>query len=379
MRITSVLAAVLVVGLVTYWFVLRHELSSDSAAAAVQETPSTQADATPSDAAQSDAANTGLAAAEETPVAVQVLDSVARDSDKILVVRGRTTAVRHVEVAAMVQGRMISDPRRRGSVVAAGDLLCRLDPATSEADLAEAEAALAEAEAEASAAEQLSSKGFTADTTLKARRAALRAAQARLDKVKWEIGQLEIRAPFDGVLETDTAELGTFLMAGHACATVIDMSQVKVEGFVSEEEIDLLQLGQAAGARLINGQRIAGEISFLSRVADPDTRTYAVEVTFDNPGMTIRDGMTAELGIRLDTIRAHLIPQSALTLNDDGQLGVRLVVDGRAKFRTVELVKEGAERGVWIAGLPEEASIIVVGQEFVRDGRAVSARPVEIR
>ncbi|HUS54105.1 MAG TPA: hypothetical protein VMY41_08885 [Thermohalobaculum sp.] len=80
--------------------------------------------------------------------------------------------------------------------------------------------------------------------------------------------------------------------------------------------------------------------------------------------------MTAELSIDLPAVIAHKIPQTALTLDDDGRLGVRLAVEGTAQFVQIQMVSDAID-GVWVTGLPANASVIVVGQEFVRDGRAI--------
>ncbi|MEM7686688.1 MAG: efflux RND transporter periplasmic adaptor subunit, partial [Pseudomonadota bacterium] len=269
-----------------------------------------------------------------------------------------------------------SQPLRRGSRVAAGQVLCQLDPGIRAAELAEAEASLHEAPAEAEASTRLSQKGFAAEMTLKTRQARLEAAQARLDRVRWDIAQLDVVAPFDGILETDSAEIGSYLTPGVMCANVIDLSRVKVSGFVAEQEIDQLHVGQTATARLINGYETQGEISFLSRMADEQTRTYAVEVTLDNADGRIRDGMTAELQVTLPEQTGHLIPQSALTLDDAGRLGVRLDQDGIARFQPVRILSEVPGR-VWVAGPPETARIVIVGQEFVRDGRRVAGTSVD--
>ena len=62
------------------------------------------------------------------------------------------------------------------------------------------------------------------------------------------------------------------------------------------------------------------------------------------------------------------MPQSALTLNDDGNLGLRLVGDNNvAIFKQVDLLRDTVD-GVWLAGLPDEVAVIVIGQEYVNDG-----------
>ena len=369
MRITSILMALLIVGGLYYWFVGRHD--GMGTVPSVGQTADTSA--TTDKDASADAADdkTNKTRAEDIPVPVVVIDSVARETAAELVLRGRTMASRNVQVSAETTGRVVSEPLRRGARVDKNDVLCRLDPGIRAAELAEAEARLAEATVEAEAATRLNERGFAAETTLRTRQAQLGAAQARLDRVKWDIKQLQIRAPFDGFLESDTAELGALLAPGGVCATVIDLGQIKMAGFVAEQEVDQLRVGQKAKARLINGYEAEGKISFISRVADPQTRTYAVEVLVDNPDGKLRDGMTAEMRIKLPGEKAHFLPQSALTLNDDGTLGVRIDEDGTARFVPVTLLRDEI-KGFWVTGLPDTARVIVVGQEFVTDGRRVT-------
>ena len=371
MRITSLLLAMSIVAGLLYWFHFRHQSEGFAAEAAstpteeVAQQTQTTSDAQPASEDPSDLA-----------VPVMVLNSTAQSTASFLVVRGRTEAARNVQVSAQTTGRVISAPLRRGSKVIEGQPLCELDPGIRAAELAEAVASLAEAEAEADASRRLSKKGFAAENTLKTRQARQEAAQARLDRVQWDISQLTIRAPFDGVLESDTAELGTFLAPGGVCANVIDLSEIKVSGFVSEQEIDALAVGQEAQARLINGVEATGTISFLSRVADSQTRTFGVEVSLPNLDGRIRDGMTAELRVALPERKGHLVPQSALTLDDQGRLGVRVDEDGITRFKPVQLLAEDTN-GAWVSGLEDTVSIIVVGQEFVREGRRISATPVD--
>lgn len=353
MRRLPLLTAILIVAGLYYWFELRHEPAPEGVVT------------------RAEAASDPLAG-EATPVQVVVLPSRAEEVQAKLTLRGRTEAARRVQVAAETTGRVISPAIRRGAMVEKGQVLCELDPGTRAAELAEAEAALEEAEALASASGRLSSKGFAAETEVKQRRAQLRAAEARLDRARTEIDRLAIHAPFDGVLESDTAETGTLLSAGTSCAEIIDLDPITVEAFASETEIGQLRLGQEAAARLVTGEEAEGEISFISRMGDEQTRTFAVEVTIPNTDHVFRAGMTAELSILLPAEAAHRVPQAALTLDDDGRLGVRLAEDGIARFHPVRIRRE-SPNGAWVDGLPAEAEIIIIGQEFVRDGSPIRA------
>ncbi|MCH8188922.1 MAG: hypothetical protein IIB66_09540, partial [Proteobacteria bacterium] len=68
---------------------------------------------------------------------------------------------------------------------------------------------------------------------------------------------------------------------------------------------------------------------------------------------------------------AHLLSPAALTLNDEGVLGVRIVVPGNTvRFVPVKIIDDTAD-GIWLSGLPSVADLITVGHEFVRDGDRV--------
>ncbi|MFW5655717.1 MAG: efflux RND transporter periplasmic adaptor subunit, partial [Roseicyclus sp.] len=208
-------------------------------------------------------------------------------------------------------------------------------------------------------------------------RSGIRSAEAAVTRAEEEIERLTIRAPFSGHLESDTAELGAFLQPGAPCATIIQLDPIKLVGFVPEAQVDRVALGAQAIARLASGLEAAGEVTFLSRSADERTRTFRVEITVENPDDRIRDGQTADIVIRTEGTAAHLLPTSAMTLNDAGQLGVRVVEDGVVRFIPVLMIRDTAS-GVWLSGLPEVADVITVGQEFVTEGVPVEVTYEEL-
>lgn len=305
---------------------------------------------------------------EERSVSVVAMRSAAQQIDRGVILRGRTGASREVEVRAETSGRVISTPLRKGGSVEAGQLLCALDPGTRQSALAEEQARLAEAQLQYTAAERLSQDGFATETRAASARATLQGAQAGVDAALAELGRLEIHAPFGGLLETDTAELGSLLQPGALCATIVQLDPIRLVGFVPEIDVDKVQTGAMAGARLTSGREVVGRVSFVARTADPATRTFLVEVTVPNADLSIRDGQTAEIGIAATGTKGHLVPGSALTLDDEGTIGLRIVdADSRALFIPISVVRDTVD-GLWVTGLPEEAALIVVGQEYVRDG-----------
>jgi len=107
--------------------------------------------------------------------------------------------------------------------------------------------------------------------------------------------------------------------------------------------------------------------------ADATNRTFRVEVELPNPNAKLKSGVSADIMIvpnRL--IPAHKISSGILVLEDTGVVGVRVVEKGVARFMPVQVISDGPD-GMWIAGLPPVADVIVVGQEFVSNGEKVKA------
>ena len=365
MRFLPILTSVIVAGLLYMAVVEREFLLSLSG---ISETPG---DGQVSAQASSDEPD-GTAQEVEGPEGVPVvaIRSRSREVENLLVLSGRTEANRFVEIRSQASGVVISETLEKGSFVERNQLLCRLDPGAKQSSLIEAEARLAEAELNHRAAERLAEGGFGSENRAVATSAALKSAQAAVQRNRIELERTEILAPFDGLLESNAAEFGSLLQPGSLCARVIQLDPIKVVGHVTETQVSQVQLDTAARVRLVTGETVSGRVSFVSRSADESTRTFRLEVKVPNADRSIRDGLTAEIELATRLEMAHLLPQSALTLNDSGVLGVRTTDDGLASFMPVTVLRDSSE-GVWVAGLPHRADIIVVGQEFVADGGPV--------
>jgi len=427
MRLLPVLTAIVVAAALAVAILYRDALVAFANGASFEEAVEIAEGSAPPPAETEQPATQGAAAAPaetetpeaaaetQKPVGVVAIRSAAREIDGAVVLRGQTEAARQVEVRAETSGRVVSDPRRKGSEVAAGDVLCELDPGTREASLSEAQARLSEARASVptskarveeakagleearinlNAAQKLSEGGYASETRVASATAAVRSAEAGLASAESglstvtsaiqaaeagvasaerEIDRLTMEAPFGGLLESDTAEIGSLLQTGGLCATVIQLDPIKLVGYIPETEVDRVTPGARAGARLAAGGReVIGEVTFLSRSADPQTRTFRVEITVPNGDLSIRDGQTVEIGIEAAGAKAHLLPQSALTLDDDGTLGVRIVgAENMAEFVPVDVMRDTAQ-GIWLTGLPDQADVIIIGQEYVVTGVPVA-------
>lgn len=309
-------------------------------------------------------------AQETTPtVRARVLRAEARQLDLIL--RGKTEALRTVEVKAETAAPVAATPVERGAHVKEGDVLCELEVEARQAMVDQAKADMTRAELEYQAAQKLARSGYKSETQAAAAKAAFEAASATVQRMEVELAHTKITAPFDGVVDDRLADVGDYMRPGDTCAVVMDEDPFLIVAHVSERDVTRLRVGDEARAKLITGEEVTGKVRFVSTRADEGTRTFRVDLEVPNAGGTLRDGVTAEIYVTTQSVNAHRISAAVLSLADDGSVGVRIVENGAVKFVPVEIVAQERD-GMWVKGLPEVATVITVGQEYVREGQKVN-------
>ena len=302
---------------------------------------------------------------------VQVMRSRAVAMTREIKVAGRTVASRRITIRAETESAVTELVVSRGTAVEMGDPLIKLAVEDRKARLRKATALVAKRELEFRAAENLSKKSFTSEVSLANSKAELESARADLIGAELELKRTTIRAPFDGVFNMNHVEVGDYLRVGDDVAEMIDLDPILLIAEVSESAVGEINTGTQATADLINGTFVKGPVTYVSAVATPETRTFLVEVSVPNPDRSLVDGLTATLRLPAQRILAHSVPPAALTLDDSGTVGVKLVdSDGRVSFAEAD-VSSSSSDNVWLVGLPEAVSIITVGQEFVRVGQYV--------
>jgi len=302
-------------------------------------------------------------------VQVRLTPEQVREYDVVL--RGRTQATRAVVVKSETAGLVAETPVLQGTVVPKGAVLCRLAVDARQASLDQARASYKSMQLQQQANVELAKKGYRSPTQLLQVQAQLDQAQAQVRAAEIALRQVDIRAPFAGVFDHRDAEVGTYLSAGQPCGTVIELNPLLVVGDVPETDAAKLRVGSTATAHLVGGEGMAGRVRYVAHDADPQTRTYHLEITSPNPRLSVRSGLSADVRIAAGAGPAHVVPVSSLVLDAAGRQGVRYVAgDDRVAFAPVKILEE-TPAGVWVSGLSGEVRLIVVGQSYVADGQKV--------
>lgn len=284
-----------------------------------------------------------------------------------------TTEADKSSIAVARGGGVIIDLKvRTGNTVKSGDVIAELSDEGRDSAVKQAEALLQQRTAEYAAIKRLIDRGDSPKNQEPALEAAVASARAGLASAQAEAEKSFVRAPIDGVVDTVSVQVGQAVQPGAEIAEVIAPDPMLAIGAVSERQRGHLAVGQPALVRFIDDTSVAGTVSFVGLSADKATRTYPVEARMANADSAIPDGVSCEMVVTLEPTNATKVAKSALVFSDDGRLGVRVVAEGAARFMPVEVVDDVRD-SVWVSGLAGSTELIVIGQDFVKDGDRVEA------
>ena len=288
-------------------------------------------------------------------------------------VTGQTERSRSVIIRTQVPGKISKVIKKAGDRVNKGEVIAQLFSEDLPLRLEEAKARVEQRELEFAAAKKLSQKGFKAETKYAAAFADLQATRAFAERVRINLENTNISAPFSGILSAQNVEVGDVLKKSDPVAELIDLDPLRITAYVSERDYIKVKIDQSVEVKLRDEKKINGRIQFLSPVAQKETRTFKIEIETPNSRAQIPEGLTAELIIPLPETSAHQLSSSLFSLDENGNLGVKIVNEqDRVQFKPINIVG-GSEAKTFVTGLPDSCDVIIVGHGFVMHGQIVKA------
>ena len=305
-------------------------------------------------------------------VTVAVRRSQADNVTQVFVAEGQALPDRDTMVRAESGGEIAEVLVAKGAVLEAGDLIARLSTTSRDSDLTRAREELNRAQREYDNAEALLERGVSTVDRVSQARATLASAQASVTTAEEALNNTEIRAPFPGRLEMLDISAGEFVSTGDDIARLVDNTPLTIQVQVPQQALKDVKEGQEAEVTFITGAEAQGEVQFVSSSASAETRTFTAEIRVENTEGAIPAGISARVRIPTGEPRAHFVSPAILSLDTNGTLGVKTVNDeNKVVFNKIAIVRAQTD-GIWIAGLPDEAEIITIGQGFVNDGETVN-------
>ncbi|SHL78255.1 RND family efflux transporter, MFP subunit [Nitrosospira sp. Nsp11] len=291
---------------------------------------------------------------------------------------GYVVAQRKAAVASKATGRVEWLGVTEGSKVTEGEIIARLENAdvsatmdqaaasvnVAKANLQQAQAELVDAQAAFTRNRELLGKGFIspfAYDTVTARyhkaQAALRGfgaevavAEANYRAARIAVEQTLIRAPFDGVVLTKSANIGdvvtpfsSALDAKGAVVTMADMDTLEVEADVSESNLPKVKLGQPCEIQLdaLPDLRLRGMVQRIVPTVDRAKATVLVKIRFVDHDAQVLPEMSAKVAflekeMASDQRTARVAVLSDAITQRNGKRVIFLLKDGKAAETPIE-------------------------------------------
>ncbi len=334
----------------------------------------------------------------------------------LLSATGYVVAQRKAAVSSKATGRLEWLGVREGSVVKENEIIARLESAdvralaeqakanadVARANIGQARAELRDAEAAYRRAQDLLGRHFVSQSALdtaearydKARaalgsaEAALRAAQASARAAEVAVDQTLIRAPFDGVVLTKSANVGdvvtafsSAIEAKGAVVTMADMSTLEVEADVSESNLQKIHVGLPCEIQLdaFPDLRFRGTVSRLVPTVDRTKATVLTKVSFvdrqENPDARILPEMSAKVAFLSQAVAADrrkpltVVNPDAVVMRD-GKAVVFVVADGKVSQIPVAAGDRLGD-AILVSGVKAGERVVIKPDDRLRDGSAV--------
>ncbi|MBN2446918.1 MAG: efflux RND transporter periplasmic adaptor subunit [Phycisphaerae bacterium] len=335
-----------------------------------------------------------IPAVQSPPVNVEVLQVSAIEE---LADTFRLTAVvepyRVVQVAAEVSGRVERWGTREqpialagreipagttineGEPIATGDTIVQLNDDLLQARYDREAAQLDYDQREYERIRALYERGSTASNELDNQVSQRDIARANLNEAARALERATIVAPISGILNDIMVEVGEYASPGTPVAEIVEIDRVKVVVDVPERDIYYLALGQQAtiNAQAADAAEQTGKITYISELADSQTRTTHVEITVDNHDRLLRSGQIVRVSLTRQMLAdVIMIPLAAVIPLEEGKVVYVVNADNQAERREVELGFIKGRDVQILSGLAPGDILIIAGHRYVGPGQAVA-------
>ena len=314
-------------------------------------------------AAEPAAADTTGARAAST-ISLPVVGQTVRKGDLVLTVsttgqvRSDAVAKLKAENAGTVQQVLVVPGQR----VQQGQALVRLDPRPFDLAVDEAEAAVAQSEVSYNdniiPDSIVSGRAPTEERRRNAlARSGLAAARVRLERARDDRKRAVIGAPFSGVIDRVDVAVGERVAPGQDIATIVDVTNLRIEAAVLEHDLPLIRAGGEAIVTTAAAPdlRVPGRVAAVLPLIDSTTRAGRALIRLRSNGV-LRPGMYADVRLESTRLPNRVVVPSAAVIEREGRPLVFVVKDGRAQWTYVQ---PGRSNGLETEILPDSSTGVI--------------------
>lgn len=305
---------------------------------------------------------------------VKVIHSSPIVKNASIQLSGYTKSHLSTDLKAEIDGVVGKLTANDGQFLKKGQPIIELKLDNKRYEFSKAEAELQKQKLNYNAILKLQEKGLSSDAQVRTANANLKLAESEFHKAALSLDKTRIKAPFDGFIDEIKVSRGDYISTGSSViGTFTATSPLTAVSFIPQNEIDKFKDAEVAVIYTKDNEEVMAEVAFISKVANPSTRSFTFEARFENNDDKFQIGESVKIQLlSKSSAVVHKIPKSSLVLDSKGKLAIKVVNnESLVKSIGVNLIDEDSE-SLWVSGLETEANIITLGANLVNDGEKVN-------
>jgi HlyD family secretion protein len=198
--------------------------------------------------------------------------------------------------------------------------------------------------------------------------AQLKNAQFSLQQAEQAITNLEVKAPVSGLLTEMPLETGMSLQMGANVGVIQKLDPIKIKAQLSVEETNRLKDKKELTYYLPDTtQKYKGSISYLSKVIDPKTNAYEVNLEVPNKDVTLKPGMKVWLQLTDEKDQTGLTVPTYSLVKEGEENFVFVLAGDLVEKRKVQLGRLNEPFQEVISGVKEGERVVVSSPDQLKD------------
>lgn len=285
---------------------------------------------------------------------------------------GNFAPFQQVFVMSETAGKIISLNIDNGSYVAAGATIATVDNDLLKIQLETTKTNLIKAENDLARLQKLLGEGGVTQQQIDDAKLGIENLKQQIKATEKQISMSYVKAPISGVVTGKTVEKGSLLAPGMQLATITNISRLKMQVYLTEDQVVTVKKGQRISmqADLFPDKKFEGTVTFID-VNAGSARRYLVEIEILNSGDSLKAGMTGTVFFKGGSARQVLaVPREAIvgSLQD---AKVYVVENNKAILRSI-VAGDVFNSHVQVKdGLKEGDVIVISGQINLEDGKEI--------
>lgn len=283
---------------------------------------------------------------------------------------GTVNAAQGVELTTETAGVVKEISFTANSDVAAGAELLRLDDVVERADVEAARTQFELAQTNLTRTQELSQRGAATSASRDETEAAAQAAKAQLARAEAVLAQRVVTAPFGGTIGIARVDLGQYVTPGTVVATLQDISTMRVDFNLPEQDLPSLNLGQKIAVRIEGlDEAFEGALTGIDPRVDPATRLVALRGSVANADGKLTPGQFVRIRVELPAEAGVIaLPQTTVSASLYGDY-VYVVRPKEGEADALEVRQVFVQTGRRSGGLVEIVSGVTAGDQVVTAGQ----------